>query len=345
MANWDLFFPSGTRVVALPSWKRARLYVPAHNISQRWKGSTLYPATRTVGRVYRFVLRARAATGFAAIRMVHSDNWLLGEFVRSALPSVSCAVVLAGYPGPTQKFTVQLLNERDEILGYLKYAEKDKARERLRQERQMLVSIPSRIGPKLLKYGMLSDGEALLVTAIPGNLLPSKLPPGDDIVNFLASLPTSSPLPVEDHPWVCTVCKQGRDELNWCLEVLTGRDWPVVVQHGDLAPWNLVRKPDGNLEAVDWEYGTLQGFPYLDLIYFILQTSFLVKRRTPRRAAEYAIRYLTSLPEFELTSEEARALTRLTAYGVFQRYTDEGQPPATRALGLPAPWWRTIWQE
>jgi hypothetical protein len=306
----------------------------------------LYPASsRAVVRLYRFLLRARAAAGLAAVTTVHSKDWPLGEFVRPVLPSVTTAVVLVGYPGPVQKITVQLLDENAKILGYLKYAEKDRARKRLRQERRILVNIPSEIGPKLLKYGALSEGEALLITAVPGKILPPRLPPDAGLVRFLTLLPTSSLRSVEDHPWVRSICKHGRKELNRCLEILADKDWPTILQHGDFVSWNLVRKPDGSLGAIDWEYGTLQGFPYLDLIYHILQTSLVVYRWTPPRAAEYATRYLTQLPQFGLSSDEARALTRLTAYEVFQRYMDDGQPPPPPGLGLPAPWWQMIWEE
>jgi aminoglycoside phosphotransferase len=343
--DWQCFFPPGTPVLALPSRQAARLYIPAHNPYQRWKTSSLYPASRALGTLYRLVLRAKAVAGLAAVITVHPRNhWLLGDFVRPVLPELSCAVVLVGYPGPTQKFVVQLLDAKGAILGYLKYAEKDGARERLRQERQMLMKIPNGVGPKLLKYGVLGDGEALLTTAVPGSKVPAKLPPDDRLLAFARSLRTPYLSSLEDHPWVRRVCSENRDEVYRCLEVLSGRDWPVVIQHGDCVPWNLVQRPDGTLGAIDWEYGTLQGFPCLDLIYFILQTSFLVHRWAPPRAAEYATRYLTLLPEFELGSEEARALTRLAAYEVFQRFMDYGQPPAAPVLGLPAPWWHTVWE-
>ena len=61
--------------------------------------------------------------------------------------------------------------------------------------------------------------------------------------------------------------------------------------------------------AIDWEYGTLEGFPHLDLAYYVLQTSDVIYRRAPLRAAEYAAKYLAQQPELgDLTDLEDRYL-------------------------------------
>src|ERR687886_748823 len=108
MADWSLFFPPGERVLALPSWQRPRLYLPLQSFTRRWEGSSLYPASRFRARVYRFLLRTRAATGLVALRTARSSDRQLEEFIQDVLPRARAAAVLVGVPNPTQKITVRL---------------------------------------------------------------------------------------------------------------------------------------------------------------------------------------------------------------------------------------------
>jgi hypothetical protein len=338
--RWEMFFPPGTRVLALPSWRRPRLYMAARPFSRRWNSSKFYPASRRMARIYRLFLRAATAAGMKRTRVVPSSDWVLGNFVQDVLPELSSVVVLDGTPGPAQKVTAQLRDAKGRVLGYLKYAEKKPACRRLRQERKMLAELPSGVGPKLMKFEPMGDGEALLSSVLPGELLPATLPPPKGVAVLLNSLIVSPPQPLKYHPWVLHLRSRGQSGLDSCLEALTGRDWPVVIQHGDFAPWNLLRTSDGALGAIDWEYGTPEGLPYLDLAYYILQTSALIYRQHPPSAARYTVRHLTRESAFGLSAVEAQALTRLAAYDAYLKAIEDGQP---ESAGLQT-WRREIWE-
>lgn len=340
--RWDQFFAPGTRVVALPSWRCPRLYLPAYPFSRRWNGSKLYPASRWPARIFRLVLRAAAATGMKRVHTVGSSDWTLGAFTQEVMPDLTSAIVLAGTPGPAQKVTAQLRNGDDRILGYLKYAEKEAARRRLKQEHTMLSALPVGIGPKAIKFGAMGDGEALLSSALPGELLPATLPVPEGVIHLLDRLISSPTQRLEDHPWVRHLQSRGLPpRLNACLEALSDRNWPVAIQHGDFAPWNLLRSSDGVVRAIDWEYGTPEGFPYLDLAYYILQTSALIYRWNPMQATQTAVRYLTQSPALTLRRTEAEALTHLAAYDAYLQGLADGQPTSTSLQT----WRRRIWQE
>jgi Phosphotransferase enzyme family len=339
--DWHSFFPSGERVLALPNWQNPRLYLPVQSFIQRWEGSSLYPAFRFQARLYRSLLRIRTATGLVATRMAQSRAyWPLGEFTQDMLPQVRTSAVLVGASGLSQKITVQLQDKKGRVAGYLKYAEKDLARERLRQEREILSGIPSGLGPEPLKYGAMGNGDALLITPLEGRRLPAALPPAGGVVEFLSSLTVLPPVSIEDHPWVRRAQEQNEPELDSCFEAISGKNWPVMIQHGDFAPWNLLRRPDDSIGAIDWEWGSLEGLPYLDLIYYILLTSALIYRWAPLKAAKYAAGYLAQQPQLGLNTIEARVLTRLAAYDVYQRYQRVRQTPAN-SLQM---WWGTVWE-
>ena len=51
---------------------------------------------------------------------------------------------------------------------------------------------------------------------------------------------------------------------------------PVVPEHRDCAPWNLLLSSDGELVALDWESSEPRGLPVLDLAYFLAYAAFFV---------------------------------------------------------------------
>ena len=338
--DWASFFPPGARVLALPSWRSPRLYLSARSPMKRWEQSSLYPASRMRGRLYRLSLRLGAAAGMTKARTVRSNVWPVGEFVQDALPQSACVTVLVGTPGPTQAITAQLRNGNGEVLGYLKYAKTQTSRERLRQERLMLSHLPDGIGPKPIKFGALGDGEALLQSPVPGQRLPATLPPPRDPTGLLDSLVLGPPLPLDLHPWVRRVRDRETSGLDAWLEPLSGGAWPVAMGHGDFAPWNLLEVPDGTLRAIDWEYGSLEGFPYLDLAYYVLQTSALVRRWSPAKATRYAVGYLSRHPNLALDEAAARSLVYLSAYDAYRSSSEDGQPPDARLQA----WRRAVWE-
>jgi thiamine kinase-like enzyme len=235
---------------------------------------------------------------------------------------------------------VQLRDEKGRVVGYAKYGEKRAACKRLRQERNMLSNLPGGVGPELMKFGRLGNGEALLTSALSGKLLRANSSPPRDVFSLLDSLVVGSPVSLEAHPWLLDMRASGLSKLERWFEPLAGRSWPVVIQHGDFVPWNVLRSPDGKLRAVDWEHGALQSFPYLDLTHYVLETRALIYRQTPLKAIRYAVAYLTRRSDLELSSAEAHALVRLTAYDTYQKYAEEGQ----RADSTTQAWRRALWE-
>lgn len=314
--DWTACFPSGTHVIALPDWQRPRLYLPA---SQTWFGSAFYPAFRPQARLYRLFLRFKAYLGLNERREICSSGWPLGEFIQDVLPQAVIAVVQVGTPGPTQKLIVRLHDEQYTTIGYLKYATTTAARRRMRQEHTILSRLPKGLGPDPLKYGEWMGGDALLVTPLEGLSGAAVLPLPEGVLDFLDALRISKPVPLEQHPWVRAL----EPGLEPWLEELARQEWPIVLGHGDLCPWHLRRKPDGNLGAIDWEFGSHAGFPYLDLVFAILQTAILIYHWSPRRSLDYAVDYLTRLVP-GLTTREARALCVLGAYDAYRSSLADG---------------------
>jgi hypothetical protein len=324
-APWSAFFPPGTPVIALPDWDRPRLLVAAATAADRWRGTGFYPAFRLTARTYRWLLRLRAAAGIAAPRTsreVH-DGQTLQEFLADAIPGTKVRAVMLGMANRAQKLTAQLVDADGRVTGYLKCASSDLARERLRNEHDLLRLLPPETGPRPLKFGAFGGMDALVMQAVHGRLLRAVLPPPPELLEYTGSLKTAIHLPVQHHPWFRRREFVLHPELCAIAGALNGHEWAVARQHGDLAPWNVLQDGAGRLTAVDWENGCVEGFPGLDLAHYILQVAALIYRWTPERARAYAIPYLLDCGYGE-SAAQASAVVALAALYAYRTALMEG---------------------
>jgi hypothetical protein len=339
--GWSALFPPGTRVLALPSWRRVRVVIPADTFLHRWRGSGYLPAFRPGARVYRLLQRARAASGLGTVRFTAaSPTACLPDLVEDLLPGATVGAVMIGMPGADRKVVARLLDCRGQVVGYLKCAASVVARRTLRHEYRLLRLLPPGAGPVPQGYATRGSVDALLIAPVNGKMLRATLPPPSGLSDFARSLTTVAEIEMENHPWVRAASHWRGPEVESSFAILSERTWPVVIQHNDLAPWNAFRTQDGRLTAVDWEYGRTAGFPGLDLAQYLLQVACLCHRWSPRDAREYAIRCLTGDRWLRLSVPEARAMVTLAARNVHELASASGHSP-----GDPTQRWRqAVWQ-
>ncbi|MGH3031531.1 MAG: phosphotransferase [Gaiellaceae bacterium] len=96
------------------------------------------------------------------------------------------------------------------------------------------------------------------------------------------------------------------DFLSAQISALThGADGlPLVFQHGDPGPWNVLITKDGRTAFLDWEAAEPQGMPLWDLFHFLRSYSFTISRAAGTRDA---------LGSFSEQWLEASAFSRLLA--------------------------------
>lgn len=332
-----MVFRPGTRVLALPGWRNARLFCAADTMAERWNAAAFYPAQRYSARVYRVFLQVSALLRSGRICPESRKRIAVEEFLDGVLSDALPLAVRISPRGPVRKFTIQFVDLNGGVLAYLKCADSAMARTRLRRECDILRQLPPGFGPRVLKYGEIEGCDALLVAAVSGRQLNAALPLPNQVHAYTTALQTGQPCSLEAHPWL----KQQADsctDVQRYAERLDRRTWPVVFRHGDLAPWNLLRTPSGTLIAIDWEYGRRDGFPGLDVAQYVLQVAALIHRWSPIRARRYAIREL--IGGLSLTEREASAIVSLAAIEAHRHGTEDGFAPE-----LPLQVWRrAIWE-
>jgi hypothetical protein len=66
------------------------------------------------------------------------------------------------------------------------------------------------------------------------------------------------------------------DQVRARLEGLS--DLPLVCEHRDCAPWNILLQGDGTPALLDWESAEPSGLPGADLAYFLANSAFVLDR-------------------------------------------------------------------
>jgi hypothetical protein len=336
------FFPPGTMVCGLPKWRSARLLIPKNvAINERWNHSALYPGFRPTARLFRACVRIVAVAGLGkGWRPPTSAEWRLGRFLETTLPEARTVSVLIGTPGPAQKTIIEIHNAAGVVIGYLKYAKQPAAVRRVRQEHEVLSSGLARCAPKVLNFGVIWPGYGLLVSPLYGQPIRPNLLPTEALVRFARAQVTHSPIPLSAHPWVCAMNERTGGLAAALTSDIPSTAWPMVVQHGDLAPWNIRVLSGGLIGAFDWEYATQLGFPYLDLLHYVMSVSLLILKESPAVAARSAAEWLARA-ELGVPVATVRALTRLSALSSYVDARDDGVVDHEEEQ----PAWRAIWED
>lgn len=352
MASFDdllLLFPDNAQVLALPDEHRPRLLIAGKNFAERWALSNFLPAYRYSAQPIKWLYRCRAALGSANRRRITGSDPEVARFIAECLPGNQIGALLLREVAGDYKLTAQIHNEQGQVTAYLKYAITERGKMRLLHEREILESLNENVCPQVLREGMLASGYGLLLRAVPGKAVPARLPPYRGLLPLLRLIasggePKADPktaaecalLSIEQHPW-CQALQRRSPRLTAWITMLQHRQWPVVTNHGDCAPWNILRHGT-QCRAIDWEFGNRQGFPYLDLLCFLVQTASLIYRWAPAKTWSYLLRYLARATP--LSEREMDGLIRLICYLLHARGQEEG-----RADGEPAQQWRrAMWE-
>jgi hypothetical protein len=327
--------PPGSDFLEVATLGEARVLIPMANHRVRHSSLKLYPVFHWKERAYRAALRnwmalkgARFTYRVIPNRMAlkgarftyrvipnRSGTWPLGNLLRSDLPTLSTAAVYAGIPGPAQKITVQLMDDRGVVLGFAKYADKPYTRALIANEAHMLEVIPMRVGPSLVRFVPFLQGELSVQTPLPGRIRAPSLRLDAARMRFLKRLIRPEEIYLASkHPFIESLYAQvgeRRSMLEGIVGDLKDSEWPVAWMHGDLSPWNILWWR-GDCLAFDWEHGRETGLAYLDAPQTLIQFSGLVQKTEPRHAKRIVSERLrTHLPA--QYSKFTSALTALSA--------------------------------
>lgn len=182
-------------------------------------------------------------------------------------------VIYVGTPSPSRKAACYLVDENQHIVAVAKLAIAESAAPMVLAEANALGALtrelPQVRAPKILYLD--SKNGMSIQTPIVGSAVGRKC--DADIVDFLLSLTTQGTISLSHRaqvlsPKIATIALSGIDVsvIDTFLEGVSGTVSRVWF-HGDFAPWNLRRLPEG-IAAFDWETARPDGLPLHDAVDF-----------------------------------------------------------------------------
>jgi aminoglycoside phosphotransferase (APT) family kinase protein len=95
------------------------------------------------------------------------------------------------------------------------------------------------------------------------------------------------------------------------------RGLPVVTEHRDFGPWNVLVDRDGNISVIDWEVAC-QGPPLVDLVYFVAHWCWLVAGAVSTSAQIETLRSLVTgdRPAWSTTAGRAIIAGQARTFGL-----------------------------
>ena len=226
--------------------------------------------------------------------------------------------------------------------AFIKVAEGTKGMRLLANEAQMLRLAAPACAPRLLRERIEADAGYLVVEAVRPDCRPPSQLPSARVMELLESLPRYGAEDVENHPWIRSILGSPEcppDMALWC-KTLRGRRWPLVVFHADFMPYHLATRFPDEPVLIDWEYGSLGGFPGADAAIWAVN----VGARHLRLPADAISSAFTTwacgreLGGVRVSPTEARAILALAAYFTYR--AQRATPSEPEAQRVRAALWR-----
>ena len=290
-------------------------------------------------RVRKLFLRLWAASGTAVRRQVEGEGCgvLLDTLARHYQGMSRVALMRGATNDARRKWIARILDREGVTLGYAKWALRPLARKKLAHEIATLKRLPPGLGPSVRFHEETHEGLLAGFSAVFGRPPSVRLPVAGTRrwdawlrrqAAFLDALPRCGTAPAEAHPRFRQLAG-----IGMALPAATARrrrNWPVVAEHGDFAPWNTLEH-EGGLVAVDWEDAVQEGLPFIDCVYGVMQTAHLIEGWAPARTVGYARRVLGV---YGLSGQDAADVIRCAAYDATAKGREAGLEATSRAQGF-----------
>jgi hypothetical protein len=282
----------------------------------RHVGLELYSAHRRRAKIWRaalpFVLRTPVALVFERLHWHVNDTSELIRFLsQQAGVSVESlatpAVKFGGRGNDKPRFVLLVCDQTNRPVKVIKVGIDTLGRAATQREADLLERLPPDTIGCIRLTGRLTTPQ---LSAFATAYFPGESPDNDAGMEtlFHSWINAGPPVPIESlDAWhdLETVVAAGNPVAWQTLRpFLAGNKIRTTLHHGDFAPWNIRAVNSQNLQAFDWEGGSLKGVPGWDWFHFIIQTSILAKRHSVERVSAEVEQLLES-PRFKKYADEA----------------------------------------
>ncbi|MEM4312977.1 MAG: phosphotransferase [Thermoplasmata archaeon] len=290
----------------LPSIKNPRWLVPLKNKKLFISSLSLYQPSLIMAKLLKKMTVLAAKGGLPNLAIINriyfqrNDDSIKAIFKRDDLHYA----FFTGTEGSHRKVTVQVMDEKGTILGYIKVADNEDISELLNNEKEILrdllrLEINSGLFPKVIYHGEIKGTRVLILDTLKSvhSTFSSRL--SDKHINLLSEIfnKTARISKYKESKFALQIRQRLRDleterleterlgdlykrAMDYIEEKIGDEEIPFGLCHMDFTPWNTFFH-NGQLYVFDWEYAKKEYPPMLDIFHFIIQDGILVRHLKP----------------------------------------------------------------
>lgn len=296
-------FLSEHTYVILPTKANPKVYLPIADKNTTRRAFELYNPFSNKAKILKRIARLLCLHAKPLARILFStvigkkSNLLL--FLEKEL---SQHITSSAYLATAKDKIVLQLQNKNSVIGYLKYPISNLGKERLQNEQKAIALLSSKkIIPPLTLTGQFDSTDFIVLKPIEGEIgSVSK----ESYKSVLNTFKNQERHPLESHPRVRSIRAELAElnfkDLNKELEQTLSKsreEYLVVYEHGDFAPWNLITTKEGVI-PFDFEYFEEIGLEHFDEVKFHFQEQHLLYQKDGKNLIS-AIASKVALTEFK----------------------------------------------
>lgn len=278
----DIEFASAEVVVVLPSKKNPKVYLAIDSAEVAKLSFQLYNPFSTLGRLLKRVIEV------LAIRLNGISKLILptlevrkSAFITYLEDELNTPLISSVYVATAKDKVVLQLIVNNKIFGYLKFPISSIGISRINTEKEG-IQILSGLGvvPKILYTKVYKNTPFIILRNLEGTIGDVS---AEEYKSVILQFKKSECYTLQEHPRVISVLGYLKKyDLNDLIvrfnEVAKNSEstFLEVYEHGDFAPWNLIRTAEG-LQAFDFEYFVEVGLEFMDEIKYHFQIAHHLK--------------------------------------------------------------------
>ncbi len=321
-----------TEYLALPSARNCRWIMPGSREAFRHSWD-LYRPYSIKGKLYKTVYKFMGSRSpFISRKSISSDSLnsdkssLLKNKLREIFAREDVVMAIStGTPSPFRKITGLAMSLDGESLACVKIGDTPLAIERLKNEAKMLKAMGKRSWvisngyglkfPELLYEGDIEDAQVIIQSPAPFEGKTGRSYFSEDYANILNTLLDGTAankkfsesefyrgLKEGVNNYSLSYKDQLEEGLKYVEDSVGDKEIAFALCHGDFAPWNMIWN-SRQVFIYDWESANCEAPAGIDLVHFLFQTAFLLKRQKGEKLLKHIL-YNASLPSLTLPVSE-----------------------------------------
>ncbi len=227
----------------------------------------------------------------------------LMDFVQQKISTTGEVIVAAywGSTGKNQKMTLQFLDFRGEILGYLKVGNNPDNKKYIQNEFEIIETVKKQLPQiHIPENAFLAEWHDWLFLFQKSVLVSLSSVKNELNSELIAVLITIAEIRGETQEWKpllnaingeffrnceSKITREMREKIEKTVISLSEKNYVPILTHGDFVSYNLKTSPHG-LYLYDWEFAETKDVPFYDVFHFVFQGMFQIRKMNPGKIIE-----------------------------------------------------------